>query len=90
MDVVETARREGLKVGLLRLITLWPFAEQKIRQLADAGRVKTFVVAEINCGQIAYEVERCAAGRAEVVLAGLMGGRIHEPGELYDIVRKTA
>ena len=89
MDVVETARRDGLKVGLLRLITLWPFAEQKIRQLAASGRVKTFVVAEINCGQIAYEVERCAAGEAEVVLAGLMGGRIHEPEELYDIVRNT-
>ena len=90
MDVVETARRDGLKVGLLRLITLWPFAEQKIRQLATSGRVKTFVVAEVNCGQIVYEVERCAAGKAEVVLAGLMGGRIHEPRELYDIVRNTA
>jgi 2-oxoglutarate ferredoxin oxidoreductase subunit alpha len=90
MDVVETARRDGLKVGLLRMITLWPFAEQKIRQLAASGRVKTFVVAEINCGQIAYEVERCAGGKAEVVLAGLMGGRLHEPAELYDIVRNTA
>jgi 2-oxoglutarate ferredoxin oxidoreductase subunit alpha len=90
MDVVETARRDGLKVGLLRLITLWPFAEQKIRQLAASGRVKTFVVAEINCGQIAYEVERCAGGKAEVVLAGLMGGRLHEPAELYGIVRNTA
>jgi len=90
LDVVESARRDGLKVGLLRLITLWPFAEEKIRKLAASGQVKTFVVVEINYGQIAYEVERCAAGSAEVVLAGLMGGRIHEPEELYEIVRETA
>jgi 2-oxoglutarate ferredoxin oxidoreductase subunit alpha len=86
-EVVETARENGLKVGLLRLITLWPFAEKKIRELS--GRVGTFLVAEINSGQIACEVERCAGGRAEVVHAGLMGGRVQEPAELYAVVRDT-
>ena len=90
MEVVENARRNGIKAGLLRLITLWPFPERKVRELARSGRIKAFVVAEINCGQVVYEVERCAEGRAQTVLAGLMGGRILEPAELFDIVRRQA
>ncbi len=88
-EVVEAARKAGLKVGLLRLITIWPFAETQIRALAAQERVKAFVVAEINCGQIAYEVERCAGDKADTVLAGFMGGRIFTPGELYRIVEET-
>ena len=90
MEVVEKARRNGIKAGLLRLITLWPFPERKVRELARSGRIKAFVVAEINCGQVVYEVERCAEGRAQTVLAGLMGGRMMEPAELFDIVRRQA
>jgi len=90
MEVIEKARRNGIKAGLLRLITLWPFPERKVRELARSGRIKAFVVAEINCGQVVYEVERCAEGRAQTVLAGLMGGRMLEPPELFDIVRRQA
>jgi len=90
LEVVEMARNDGLKVGMLRLITIWPFAERKIRELAARSSVKAFVVAEINAGQMAYEVERCAGGRAETVLAGFMGGRIFTPEELYKIVREAA
>jgi 2-oxoglutarate ferredoxin oxidoreductase subunit alpha len=86
-EVVEQARKRGMKVGMLRLITLWPFAETRIRQLS--GRVKAFVVAEINSGQIAYEVERCAEGKAETILAGFMGGRIFSPEELFPIVEEA-
>ncbi len=89
-EVVEQARRKGLKVGLLRLITVWPFAETRIRALARSGRVKAFVVAEINSGQIAYEVERCAEGRTDTVLAGFMGGRIFSPDELLPVVEEAA
>ena len=88
-EVVDEARRRGQKVGLLRLVTLWPFAEQRIRELARSGRVKSFVVAEINCGQIAYEVERCAEGRVQTTLAGFMGGRIFSPDELYPLVQEA-
>lgn len=88
-EVVEQGRERGLKVGMLRLITLWPFAEKQIRQLAHSGRVKAFVVAEINSGQIAYEVERCAQGLAKTVLAGFMGGRIFSPDELFPIVEEA-
>ncbi len=89
-ETVETARQAGQRVGLLRLITLWPFPENTIRELAARTGVKAFVVAEINSGQIVYEVERCAAGRAETVLAGFMGGRIFSPAELLDTVQEAA
>ena len=87
---VEAARAEGLRVGLLRLITIWPFAESIIKELAKQPFVRAFVVAEINCGQIAYEVERCAAGAAETILVGLMGGRVFSPNELLRAVREAA
>ena len=55
------ARREGIRVGLLKLLTAWPFPEKAVRALA--GRVPLFIVPEINYGQMSLEVERCAAGR---------------------------
>jgi 2-oxoglutarate ferredoxin oxidoreductase subunit alpha len=88
-EVVERVRRRGLRVGLLRLITVWPFAENRLRQLARSGRLKAFVVAEINSGQIAYEVERCAEGRVDTVLAGFMGGRIFSPEDLLPVVEEA-
>lgn len=84
---VELARREGIKVGYLRLITVWPFPEERIRELA--GRVRAFVVPEINYGQIALEVERCAAGRAEVVLVPHAGGDIHDPERVLEAIRSA-
>ncbi len=81
-QAVENMRSKGHKVGLLRLITLWPFPSKVIRALAPT--IKGFVVPEINYGQIAYEVERTSGGRAEVTLMALMGGSIHTPEEIED------
>ncbi|MBC7257862.1 MAG: 2-oxoacid:acceptor oxidoreductase subunit alpha [Chloroflexi bacterium] len=85
---IEQARQEGIKVGMLRLITLWPFPEEKIRALA--GRVRAFVVVEINLGQMVYEVERCAAGKAAVYLAGHAGGDLHDPHDILSLIREAA
>jgi len=85
---VQMAREEGLRVGLLKLVTVWPFAEDRIRQLAP--RVKAFVVPELNMGQIVLEVERCAGGQAEVLPVTHPGGRIHEPHEILDAIRQAA
>nr|HID13492.1 2-oxoacid:acceptor oxidoreductase subunit alpha [Anaerolineae bacterium] len=85
---VEWARQEGLRVGWLRLVTVWPFAEDRIRQLAS--RVKAFVVPEINYGQIALEVERCAAGQAQIILVPHAGGDIHRPEEILEAIREGA
>lgn len=83
-QAVEDSRAKGRKVGMLRLITVWPFPSQLIRQLTK--QVKAFVVPEINYGQMAYEVERTAGGNAEVLLMALMGGSMHTPDEIEDTV----
>jgi len=85
---IELARQEGIRVGYLRLITVWPFPEERIRQLAR--RVRAFVVAEINMGQMAREVERCAAGQAQVHGAHRAGGDILEPHHVLDVIRLAA
>jgi 2-oxoglutarate/2-oxoacid ferredoxin oxidoreductase subunit alpha len=82
---VEDARREGIKVGLLRLITVWPFPEALVRKLADQARA--FVTVEINLGQIHLEVQRCAGGKAEAVLVGHAGGAIIPPERVLEAIR---
>lgn len=85
---VQQARREGIKAGLLRLITVWPFADDRIKELASA--VKVFIVPEINYGQIVREVERCAAGKANVRLVPHMGGAVPLPDVILDAIREEA
>ncbi len=85
---MELAREEGIKAGMLRLITVWPFPEEKIRELAQ--RIKAFVVVEINFGQIALEVERCAGGKAGTYLVPHAGGDIHDPADILEAVKEAA
>ncbi|UCH51379.1 MAG: 2-oxoacid:acceptor oxidoreductase subunit alpha [Chloroflexota bacterium] len=85
---VQKARDEGIKAGLLRLITVWPFAEDRIRELAP--KVKAFIVPEINYGQIVREVERCAAGKAKARLVPHMGGSVHLPETVLEAIREEA
>lgn len=84
VKAVQQARQMGLKVGSLRLITIWPFAEKLIRSLA--GRVKALVVPELNAGQIVLEVERCAAGQTNVISVPHMGGWVHHPGTILNAI----
>jgi 2-oxoglutarate ferredoxin oxidoreductase subunit alpha len=85
---IEQARSEGIRAGMLRLITAWPFPEAHIRRLA--ARAKAFVVVEINLGQMVYEVERCAAGKAATYLAAHAGGDLHDPDDILRLIRKAA
>jgi 2-oxoglutarate ferredoxin oxidoreductase subunit alpha len=61
---VNMAREEGIKAGLFRPLTIWPFPEEAVS--AFASRVKGIVVPELSLGQIIYEVDRCAKGRCKV------------------------
>ncbi len=81
IPAITKARQQGMKVGHLRLVVVWPFPEQFIRTLA--ARVKGFVVPELNMGQIALEVERCAGGKAPVSLVPHTGGSVHNPEDIY-------
>ena len=85
---IELARQEGIRVGYLRLITVWPFPEERIRNLAKG--IRAFVVPEINMGQISREVERCAAGQALVIGANRAGGDILEPEHVLEVIRSAA
>lgn len=87
IPALERARKEGLKVGHLRLVVVWPFPEKRIRELADS--VQAFVVPEINMGQIVLEVERCAAGRAHIEFVGHAGGGVHNPKDIYTAIRQA-
>jgi len=82
---VKKARQQGIKAGLLRLITVWPFPEEKILELAK--QAKTIIVPEINKGQIVREVERCAKGNCEVIPISKLA-RIHTPDEILVVIKK--
>ncbi|MFC2060045.1 2-oxoacid:acceptor oxidoreductase subunit alpha [Chloroflexota bacterium] len=84
---IKRARDEGIRTGMLRFITVWPFPEKRIRELAK--EVEAFVVPEINYGQIALEVERCASGMAKTVLVPHMGGTVHNPDVILEAIRKA-
>lgn len=84
---IQEARRKGLKVGSLRLITVWPFCERRIRELAAA--VRAIVVVEINYGQMVREVERCAAGRCRVLSVNHCGGAVHEPAAITQAIAEA-
>ena len=85
--ILEQARKEGLKVGLLRLITIWPFPEERVRELAK--QVKAFIVVENNLGQIVFEVERAVQGQCKAVLVPHAGGHIHNPQEVWKAIKKS-
>jgi 2-oxoglutarate ferredoxin oxidoreductase subunit alpha len=86
LKAVEEARKKKIKVGTIRLITVWPFPENIIRQLAS--KVKAFVVPEINMGQISLEVERCAEGNARTILVPHAGGWVHNPKTILEAIEE--
>ncbi|MCK4783987.1 MAG: 2-oxoacid:acceptor oxidoreductase subunit alpha [Desulfobacteraceae bacterium] len=85
---VKMAREEGIRAGLLQLITIWPFDEERIRKLSLQARA--FIVPEINYGQIVLEVERCAGDRARTVLVPHMGGSVHSPQTILEAIREAS
>ncbi|MBQ3434149.1 MAG: 2-oxoacid:acceptor oxidoreductase subunit alpha, partial [Selenomonadaceae bacterium] len=79
-EAVLNVRKRGHKVGFVRLITIFPFADKIIRKLA--GKVKGLVVAELNFGQLVNEVERAVAGQCPVKLCAKYDMTIFEPEEI--------
>jgi len=84
---VQMARKAGIKIGTMRLITAWPFPEKRIKQLAK--KIKAFVVPEINYGQMVREVERSAAGKCSVVSVGHCGGWVHDPVDIFKAIKEA-
>ncbi len=88
IKAVQQARKAGIKVGTLRLITVWPFPEDRVKELAR--KIKAFVVPEINMGQIRREVERCAFGQAPAIGVSHCGGWVHNPDDIFKAIKEAA
>ncbi|WP_418532595.1 2-oxoacid:acceptor oxidoreductase subunit alpha [Phascolarctobacterium succinatutens] len=86
-EAVDMARKEGLKVGFVRPITIWPFAEKQMQELA--GKVKGILVHELNCGQYVLEVERAVAGKVPVSLYAKYDNESATPAELLAEIKKA-
>lgn len=79
-EAVAAARKKGKKVGMLRLMTIWPFADKKIAELA--AKVKGIIVAELNYGQVVHEVSRAVNGKCKVELCGKYNMQSFEPQDI--------
>lgn len=87
LSAVRRARESGIKAGLLRLVTLWPFPEKQVAALAK--NAKAIVMPEMNCGQMLREVER-AAKETPVEFMSKLGEDPHTPQEILDVIRRKA
>jgi 2-oxoglutarate ferredoxin oxidoreductase subunit alpha len=80
------AREEGIKIGLLRPITLWPFPKKEIGAWTD--RVKAILVSELSMGQMIEDVKLAVSCKPPVEFYGRNGGNVPVPQELLDAIRK--
>ena len=85
---IETLREEGLKVGLFRPITLWPFPEKELLELSQ--HVKGFICIEINAGQMVDDIRLAIKCSKPVVQYGRMGGMVPTPEEIAVVIRQNA
>ena len=88
LSAVRIAREQGVKVGLLRPITVSPFPNEVIDQLA--GRVDAFLVTEMNSGQMLDDVRLAVKGRVPVEFYGRMGGMVPFPDEILNEIHRIA
>jgi 2-oxoglutarate ferredoxin oxidoreductase subunit alpha len=84
--VVRWARAQGLRVGMVRPITIWPFPTSAVDHLAQ--QVRTVIVPEMNLKQMSWEVQAAVAGRAKVVDYGRVDGKLITPEEIQNLVQK--
>ncbi len=85
--VIQLAKEDGINVGLIRPITLWPFPYKVLTDLAERG-AKGFLVVELNAGQMIEDVRLAVEGRAPVEHYGRMGGMLFSPDEVYEALKK--
>ncbi len=86
-NAVVTARSEGIKVGLIRPITLWPFPAAPISAAAD--KVKAFISVELNMGQMIEDIRLYSQCKKPVTLCNRTGGMIPSPDQVLESIRKA-
>ena len=86
-EVVRLANQEGIKAGLFRPVTLWPFPSNPINQLVD--KVKAFVVVEMSTGQMLEDVRLAVNGKRPVYFHGRTGGMVPMKNDILDVVKNA-
>lgn len=86
MKAIEIAREQGIKVGLLRPITLWPFPYDEIELLSH--HIKGILVLELNAGQMIEDVRLAVQNNIKIVHSGRMGGIVPDPDEVVDDLKE--
>lgn len=87
IQAVESARREGKKVGWIKLITIWPFPDKFLLDVAKT--INTFIIPELNLGQVQREVQRAVCGQAQIIGIHRVDGDIIRPQEILDKIREV-
>ncbi|MDR1679562.1 MAG: 3-methyl-2-oxobutanoate dehydrogenase subunit VorB [Prevotellaceae bacterium] len=85
---VETAREQGIKAGLIRPKTLWPFPTRLIESYANSAKVKGFMSVEMNAGQMVEDVQLAVNGKKKVAFFGRLGGIVPTPDEVVDAIKE--
>ncbi|MCQ2354140.1 MAG: 3-methyl-2-oxobutanoate dehydrogenase subunit VorB [Clostridia bacterium] len=87
-NAINAARKEGIKVGMIRPITLWPFPKAPFLKATE--HVKTFISVELSMGQMIEDVRLATECRAPVLLCNRVGGMIPSPDQVLDSIRKAS
>lgn len=85
---VKQARDQGIKVGLLKLKIIWPFPDNAVREAIREA--KQVVVPEMNIGKICREIERLDRDGKKIVSLPKLGGNLHTPDEIMDVIKRSA
>ena len=88
LSAVRQARSNGIKAGLFRPRTIWPFPEEALYSIAS--KTKRVIVAEMNLGQIFFEVDRIVSGKADVKHLGKVNGELFRPEEILSVIKEGA
>jgi len=84
---VNAAREQGIKAGMFRIKTFWPFPDKQIKALAQ--RVKGFIVPEMNLGMCSIEIERCAQGKAQILGINRVDGEPINPDQILEKMKEV-
>ena len=87
-NAVVQARKEGIKVGLIRPITIWPFPKAPLAQAAD--KVSSFISVELSMGQMIEDIKLATDCKKPVELCNRVGGMIPSPEQVYESIKKAA
>ena len=87
LKAMELAREKGIKVGILRPITLWPFPTKAIASYAE--KVKGMLSVELNAGQMVEDVRLAVNGKVKVEHFGRLGGIVFTPDEVLNALKKN-